>query len=559
MSQDGYFSYKKLMKKMIDLDISNKDLMEQAHISKSSFYKIKNSENITTDILLRICGALNCDIDEIMEYKNKNETNNIDSGQIFTKAKVAELMIELITVPKESSLLDPCFGEGVFLEVARQTGFTNVTGYEIDKKIYNKVIDEYPSYNLFNQDFLKVKKKDVYDAIIMNPPYIRHEKIDLLEPYGITKNQLSENPLFEKLPKNSNMYMYFILKALDVLKQDGELIVIFPTSWKNTNLGSFFEQEVNTLGKVSHKYEVSGSVFEDNPMIDVFIYKIIKTNKEIEKIEKHIYFHDDDNLNPEVIENVHTRIEIDFPLRLKDISKIRRGLTTGYNGFFMNPPLEDSVERIIASPKDIKGYVTRQNEAQKILVINEESVLTKDTKDYINKYENEIILAKKPKTLYEKIINGNDKWFYINKIESEGIIFSYIIRENIKFILNKDIGLVRDNFYIIKPQKDINIIFVLLNSYYTYYQLETLGKNHGGGVLKLQRYDMEKIVLPNYLEFSKTDLKKLNQISLALQKTRDGAPIVEEISKIISKYSNVKFEKVKKEYLDLKNIRLKRD
>ncbi|MDU1028749.1 MAG: helix-turn-helix transcriptional regulator [Clostridiales bacterium] len=61
------FSYKRLFKKLIDLDMTNNELMERAKVSKSTFYKMKNGKNVTTDVLLRICNALDCDIDEIIE------------------------------------------------------------------------------------------------------------------------------------------------------------------------------------------------------------------------------------------------------------------------------------------------------------------------------------------------------------------------------------------------------------------------------------------------------------------------------------------------------------
>lgn len=61
------FSYKRLFKKLIDLDMTNKELMEKAKVSKSTFYKMKNGQNVTTDVLLRICNALDCDIEEIVE------------------------------------------------------------------------------------------------------------------------------------------------------------------------------------------------------------------------------------------------------------------------------------------------------------------------------------------------------------------------------------------------------------------------------------------------------------------------------------------------------------
>lgn len=60
-------SYKKLFKKMIDIDMKNAELMEQAKVSKSTFYKMKNGENVTTDVLVRICEVLDCDISEIVE------------------------------------------------------------------------------------------------------------------------------------------------------------------------------------------------------------------------------------------------------------------------------------------------------------------------------------------------------------------------------------------------------------------------------------------------------------------------------------------------------------
>ena len=61
------FSYKNLFKKLIDLDMTNNELMEKSNVSKSTFYKIKNGQNVTTDVLLRICNTLDCDISEIVE------------------------------------------------------------------------------------------------------------------------------------------------------------------------------------------------------------------------------------------------------------------------------------------------------------------------------------------------------------------------------------------------------------------------------------------------------------------------------------------------------------
>ena len=67
------FSYKRLFKKLIDLDMTNNELMEKTKVSKSTFYKMKNGQNVTTDVLLRICNALDCDIEEILECVEEDQ------------------------------------------------------------------------------------------------------------------------------------------------------------------------------------------------------------------------------------------------------------------------------------------------------------------------------------------------------------------------------------------------------------------------------------------------------------------------------------------------------
>lgn len=64
------FSYKKLWKLLIDQDIKHNELIEKTGISRSTFYKLKRDENVTTDILLKICIFLDCDISDIMEITN---------------------------------------------------------------------------------------------------------------------------------------------------------------------------------------------------------------------------------------------------------------------------------------------------------------------------------------------------------------------------------------------------------------------------------------------------------------------------------------------------------
>lgn len=60
-------SYKKLWKLLIDRDMKKKDLCAAAGISHASMAKLGKNENVTTDVLVKICTALQCDIGDIME------------------------------------------------------------------------------------------------------------------------------------------------------------------------------------------------------------------------------------------------------------------------------------------------------------------------------------------------------------------------------------------------------------------------------------------------------------------------------------------------------------
>ncbi len=70
-------SYKKLWKLLLDKKMNKKKLMEYTGISSSSIAKLTKGENITTDVLCKICEALHCDFKDIMEYTwEESNTDN---------------------------------------------------------------------------------------------------------------------------------------------------------------------------------------------------------------------------------------------------------------------------------------------------------------------------------------------------------------------------------------------------------------------------------------------------------------------------------------------------
>ena len=68
-------SHKKLWKLLIDKDMKKKDLCAKAGISPASITKMGKGGHVTTDILLRICIALECRIEDILEIVPANNSN----------------------------------------------------------------------------------------------------------------------------------------------------------------------------------------------------------------------------------------------------------------------------------------------------------------------------------------------------------------------------------------------------------------------------------------------------------------------------------------------------
>ena len=471
-------------------------------------------------------------------------------GQVFTSSPVSDYMVAQFSLSKDARILDPCFGDGAFLLSLKKDGYVNVTGIEIDKKLFQAVEKKYADYIVLNCDYLSTDL-DKFDGIIMNPPYIRHEVIDDLQVFGITKRILRANPLFEELPATANIYMYFIIKAISQLKENGELIVIFPSSWMKARSGEAFMNLLKEKCGFEKEIRVSGNVFENNVLVDVIILKLVKGKRDLRT--KHEVFDLFDGVKKS---SKQKKMDLGLHVLFPKYASIRRGLTTGYNEMYINPPKhiqEHFIKDIISSPKSISGYTTKGSDIDKILMVEKGEKISQQVKEYFELWKYRIIEQNKPKTLLSKI--KLPEWYTIKNVDSNGILFSYIIRNDMKFVLNERNCIARDNFYIIKPSIDVYIMIALLNNYYTYYQLELLGKKYGAGLLKIQKYDFESVAFPDLDKIDNSDRIKLKKLGLKLTKNGDDS-VIGEISDVLAAYSNLGSNEIKEEYLRIKKRRL---
>lgn len=481
--------------------------------------------------------------------------NKAELGQVFTDQLIADYMVSLFELNSSDRILDPCFGGGAFIDALLRASFTNITGCEIDDYWFDLADNRLTNVTLNHGDFLKYQPTELFDGIIMNPPYIRQEKIDDLSEFGITKEILQANPIFNVLPRTANLYMYFVLKAMTLLRPDGEMVVIFPSSWLDARGGKSFKDYLYTEYDVSHQIHIHGEVFEGTALVDVVILRVV--NRKGTGSTKVISLAAEEGKIKSASKEVDT-IDIGFYIPFSAYASVRRGLTTGFNEAFINPvsefPLQEYLHPILSSPKDLIGYDTTGARYDSLLLISPETQLNDDVRQYLNLYEEKILETQKPKTMYERIKKG-EPWYILNSFSGQGIIFSYFVRNEMKFVVHKDTAVIRDNFYVISPDVEVLLMAAMLNNYYTYYQLEKSGKKYGAGLLKLQRYDIENLKFPDISELTQSECDELIATAEELIKTGNDVCIM-KITRILSRLSSVSASEIREEWSRVKMHRL---
>lgn len=481
--------------------------------------------------------------------------NKAELGQVFTSKLIADYMVSLFSLKHSDCILDPCFGGAVFIDALMDANYTNIVGCELDPEWYTNAVSRLEGPTLVHGDFLKFTPSSPIDGIIMNPPYIRQEKIDELERFGISKAKLSANPIFSMLPRTANLYMYFIIHGLHLLRTGGEMVVIFPGSWLDARSGVAFRKYLFSECDVTHQIHVSGEVFTGSALVDVVILKIIKRPPSTKALLLHGQVQNN-ALN--IITPQCNELNLSFPVPMSQYATVRRGLTTGCNSVFINPPISlDTANHllpIISSPKDFDGYTTDSAQCDQLLVVSDFIKCSTSVKEYLQDEENKIRTTQKPKTIYEKIIRG-EPWYKFSTFDCKGIIFSYFVRNEMKFVLNNSCSIVRDNFYVITPSIDNYLMFALLNNYFTYYQLECKGKKYGGGLLKLQRYDLDALTFPDTSAFSAQVTTNLIALSQRLVSTGDSK-LIDSITEILASQVGISASVIKEKYQNIKQCRL---
>ena len=200
------------------------------------------------------------------EIKSAKPQQNENLGQVFTSAILANFMIDLLkdSLKQNSSILDPCIGPNTFFK-AMNEDFSNcfLKGIEIDATLITKEVESFyenSNRELIKGSFFDLPISEQFDIIIQNPPYVRQE---LLSSGVNSKRKIRQNvsSLFSTIPSQSNLYIYFLLKSILHLKNDGVMVAVIYDSWLYSDFGKFLKESILKLGYLDSIYHFKKSAF----------------------------------------------------------------------------------------------------------------------------------------------------------------------------------------------------------------------------------------------------------------------------------------------------------
>ena len=473
------------------------------------------------------------------ETKTNKPKQDENLGQVFTSAILAKFMIGLLrdNLKPNSSILDPCIGPNTFFK-AMTEDFSNchLKGVEIDINLITEEINKFyerPNRTLIKGSFFDLPVSEKFDQIVQNPPYVRQE---LLSVGANSKESIRYNgsSLLSTIPSQSNLYIYFLLKSVLHLKEDGVMVAVIYDSWLYSSFGKFLKEFLLKLGHLESIYHFKKSAFDDVE-IGATVIKFVKDKSH----KKSISYYPLNDLNDLRTYNglnanclklkqqelltysfnnqsiINYKSNLFKELKTIVSQPIQRGTSAVVNGYFIFSKNElPELKPIIKDVSQIKTYTVNQENAY-ILAVN--GSISNETKKYLESVKNEILKTPTQKFIaVKRDIETKRDWYKINLKATGNFIFNYYLRNNIDFIYNPNKFLSSDNFYILNIKDNELANFSILNSSFTRLNTLSNSRSQGNGLRKIQLYEFKEVKVIDVKKLSEPSIKKLELLGKEL-------------------------------------------
>ena len=520
-----------------------------------------------------------------LTLNNKNKQMLL--GQIFTPFDLAKFMVSLFSkeINTNHRILDPCIGPNTFLSILDYLETPHqIVGVEIDESLISNSIKDFfsqPGRKLIIDSFFNLPLSEKFDFIIENPPYVRQELMMNGENSKLLALQ-SLSTFSQIISSKSNLYVYFILKSILHLKDEGRMIAVIYDSWLYSKFGKFLKEMFLRLGSIQNIYHFKKNVFPDadvgatvidfkrtidlklkNNFINFYSFNSLKEispdSSEAKVLPKQIPYQD--FLSFRFNEDVTLDFKTDLFIEIEKLSSqpIQRGISSIANKYFIQP--QKTFEEAIPFIKDVSTIRSFKvpEKLSYLLFLNER--ISTETKKYLDYVKQEILSAPEKFKALKARIESNKIWYKVQLKNPGNILFNYYLRKNIDFFLNNNLHYASDNFYILNVGQNLLANFAILNSSFTTVSVLLHSRNQGNGLRKIQLYEFKEIPV---IDAGKLSDKTIEQLEILGEKlkfvdrfSKDKENVINEIDEILLKEYNLHSKiqiSIEQFYNDLQNV-----
>ena len=356
---------------------------------------------------------------------------NYSLGQYFTKDKKLQKVVYKFILNNPKTILEPSIGRGdlvkyILNKYKKKDIKIKFVMCEIDENI--KLLDEINKEDVIYNNFLDYDINKKFKTIIGNPPYIR--------------------------TKNGNLYIDFISKCYNLLKNKGELIFIIPSDFFKLTCSKDLLNEMLDNGTFTHIYHPHNENLFDNATVDIIIFRYCKDKKLNKKIiynDEELYINNCDGLI------TFNKMKLDDKqIYFKDYFDIYVGMVTGKEEIYKNNDLGNI--KLLNGENKLENYIYIDNYPSN------------------NKKIDDYLLNNKEILINRKIRKFNDKnWFEwgaprnkknIEKNINKKCIYIYNLSRKTKIAFIDTVKYFGGNLIVLIPNKEINLENILnyLNS-----------------------------------------------------------------------------------------------
>lgn len=476
--------------------------------------------------------------------------------------EIVEYGIDILNQESKIRFLDPAVGTGVFysalLDLTSKDKIENAVGYDIDPHYGHSAIELWTDKGLktYIKDFTQEAPQSKFNLLISNPPYVRHHHIDSLDKTRLQHTSKEVSGL--KISGLAGLYCYFLLIAHNWMEDGGIAGWLIPSEFMDVNYGSAIKEYL--LKSVTllhiHRFDPIEGQFSD-AMVSSTVVWFRKTPAVADHNVKFTF--GGSLLKPKNVRNVSsselkkekkwTRFPIlevrdnSLSSTIGDLFKIKRGIATGCNKFFILS--EGDIKRrklplsefrpILPSSRYIVGDLVKADcsgvpkDIPRLYLLD--TALTED--EIKQKYPSLWLYFQEGKLLnMDKgfLCRGRKPWYSQEKRPPAPIVCTYMGRSKsagrkpFRFILNESKATITNGYLAMYPTRKllhalenqpdlISSMWMQLNNISSD-DLLGEGRIYGGGLHKLEPKELANVPI-------NIDHAALNMVSLKEKKSRE--------------------------------------